>query len=138
MNNISIDEILDLLEKYRKYMDETQLARLYGLFPDEPVTAAEDNEETDLLVELKSLIKYVRTIRRKLEKKGDEATAREIKDLIQSSSSLFGMVTKLNETILTQTRLRQVETATITTIQSLPEAQQQAFFALLEANLSEQ
>jgi uncharacterized protein YecE (DUF72 family) len=78
---------------------------------------------------------YLKTFRKQIIAKGDAASTREIKDMIQASTSLFTMLTKMNEDITNQDRLRKIENATVEVVRSLPLKEQERFFVLLEQAL---
>ena len=148
-NGVSIAELIDLLKQYRKYVTSGQLAELTDfvqsfstadtpLYTDEGDLFEKPVENVaDLTKEIQELVNFIKVVRKRVAAKGDTATAREIKDMIQASSSLFTMLTKMNEEITNQNRLRKIEDASIQAIRTLPEEQQQLFFTRLEVLLSE-
>lgn len=140
MKEVSIDDLLDALDTHKKYMSDHQAARLSLMLnqvkhPDE-VNAAAPDALNDLLLEVQAQMAFLKGFREQVMMKGNSASTREVKDMIQASTSLFTMLTKMNEGITNQDRLRKVENATVEVIRTLPAAAQSEFFTALEAALA--
>ena len=139
---VSIDQLLDNLNTHSKYMTEEQVVRLAWILtqlreeaaPTEAPTGGETL--TDLLKEIQEQMTFLKNFRKQIVAKGDTASTREVKDMIQASTSLFTMLTKMNEDITNQDRLRKIENATVNCIKTLPLKVQQKFFADLEEALA--
>lgn len=137
MENASIDELIDLLYGLKPYINAAQSQRLAELTRTQfssPSTSSGDVMDT-LLDEVKLQLDFVIRFRERVTRGGDNVTTRELKDLLQTSSSLFTMLTKMNEEITNQARLRKIENATVEAIRTLPPAEQQRFFQTLEKAL---
>jgi len=142
-DTISLSEILDKLEEFSKYLSEEHLHRLRKLLiahapelvPREDAPATADVLD-DLMLEVNAQMNFVKQLRNNVTS-GGAATTREIKDMVQATSSLFTMLTKMNETVTNQDRLRKIELATLEAVKELPPEAQNAYFDKLEELLSE-
>ena len=138
-SGVAIDELIQILNHHRNYVEPEHLLSLHAFLRSFGQTPADEStgNVSDLRDEIRKLVAYIKTMRERIEDKGELATSREIKDMIQSSSSLFAMLTKLDDEITNQARLRKVEEATLEAIKTLPATARQVFFDVLEEKLSE-
>jgi len=134
MLELSIDQLLGELTTRKKYITEAQNDQLRALVKG-PTTLSGGEALSDLLSEVQAQMTYLKTFRKQIIAKGDAASTREIKDMIQASTSLFTMLTNMNEDITNQDRLRKIENATVEVVRSLPLKEQERFFVLLEQAL---
>lgn len=135
MVETSIDQLLDALDKNKKYITDAQAGRLANIANRTTETASGDSM-ADLLTEVQAQMIYLKTFRKQVTDKGTAASTRELKDMVQASISLYTMFTKMNEAITNQERLRKVESATIEAIRTLSSEVQQKFFTTLEEELA--
>jgi hypothetical protein len=136
MEEMSITQLLDGLERHKKYLTEDHVDRI-ALIIKETIYAPSsgDGVLNDLLKEVQEQMTYLKQFRKQITAKGETATTREVKDMIQASTSLFSMLTKLNDDITNQDRLRKIETATVEVVRTLSGEAQLNFFTLLEEAL---
>jgi hypothetical protein len=138
MDDISIDGLLDLLESHKKYWGAEHVMRLAAMLPGhqpaDEVTGAVILG--NLMEEVQAQMAYLKNFRRSVTAKGNGASSREIKDMIQSSTTLFTMLTKMQMNITNQDRLAKIEEATVSAIRTLSTELQQQFFRDLELALA--
>jgi hypothetical protein len=135
MEEMSIDQLLDKLDTNKKYITDSQASRMANI-ANRTTDLASGDSMGDLLTEVQAQMICLKSFRKRVADRGDAATTRDLKDMIQASTSLFTMLTKMNEGITNQERLRKVEQATIEAIKTLPGANQQVFFSVLEESLA--
>ena len=136
----SVQDAIDFLTTHQKYISKDQmnsLAALTGVAlntsnPLSSVPAPTLPTSSDFVTELSEQLEMVKTLRSAID--GDDP--RQIKDLVSASTTLFSMITKLNEDILNQQRIRKIENATVEAIKSLPEEAREAFYMVLEERFS--
>lgn len=94
----------------------------------------------DIASEINDQIRVVRALRSTIvDEDGslkDGIAPREAKEMISAGSTMLASLMKFHEKVINQDRMRAVETATIDTIKTLPEQQQDDFFAALESALA--
>jgi hypothetical protein len=135
MEEMSIDQLINKLEHNKKYITDTQASRLANIANRTSDGVSKDSMG-DLLSEVQAQMIVLKSFRKRVSDQGNAATTRDLKDMIQASTSLFTMLTKMNEGITNQERLRKVEDATIEAIKTLPSKEQQIFFSTLEKALA--
>ena len=135
MEEMSIDQLIDRLDANKKYITDSQASRMANI-ANRTTDIASGDSMGDLMTEVQSQMICLKAFRKRVSDRGDAATTRDLKDMIQASTSLFTMLTKMNEGITNQERLRKVEQATIEAIKTLPGAEQQIFFSTLEEALA--
>lgn len=133
----SIDELLEALETHKRFMTDAQVYTLAQMVrtmaPEEADPEAlvpADQVMNGLMNEIQQQLQYVTKLRQSITTR--TSSSQEVKNMVQATSSLFTMLTKMNTEITNQDRLRKVELATIEAIKTLPELNQQEFFTELE------
>lgn len=131
METVDLDHHIQVLQDYQKYLSEQHKIRLRTLVTD-PAIAKTGDIMASLREEVQEQMTYVQEFRRRVQQRGEGATTREVKDMLQASTSLFSMLTKMNEEITNQDRLRHIENATVEAIKTLDGKAQSRFFEYLE------
>lgn len=128
----SVQGAIEFLTVNLKYASSEQIEKLRSLV----LTKDEirDDGKFNILSEVQAQMDMVRKLRKRIESSEDLAV-REIRDLVTSSTQLFAMLTKMNNEIVNQDRIRKIEEAVITTIKSLTPEAQDCFFTELEKRL---
>lgn len=154
MEDLSIPEVLDLLEKVKTHLTPEHGEILLSLAKFASRSQPEDAEKPEINVEgvdmmgnlreeIRNQLVFITQLRERIttDSETGQQVAPQIKDLRalqQTTSALFSMYTKLNEEITNQDRLHLIEKATIAAIRDLPGKTQQVFFSALEQLLKEQ
>lgn len=158
----SIELCLDFLENHAKYLTEEHLTRLSALAParieyieattpipeppkqevlgfDSEIDTAELETSGDPMLDLRAQLgeqmKLLQILRQNVAKKASKLSSRDLKDLVNTTNSVFSMLVRLDDTILNQDRARKLEAAVVETVKSLSEDQQAVFFQKFEDNL---
>ena len=126
----SVQDAIDFLAKNQKYISREQLTELSALIPSKILPTLPTS--SDFVSELSEQLEMVKTLRSAID--GDDP--RQIKDLVSASTTLFSMITKLNDDILNQQRIRKIENATVEAIKTLPEESREAFYVALGERFS--
>jgi len=136
----SLDELLEALDTHKRYLTDDQIHRIKDILRTVALDDGDVNADTKaipadkilngLMLEIQHQLEYVTTLRKSVTSRS--STTQEMKNMVQATSSLFTMLTKMNTEISNQDRLRKVELATVAAINTLPEAAQQTFFTELE------
>jgi hypothetical protein len=141
MTDINLGDLITTLEENSKYLSEREIGRLSRITGKEAVSAMISNSTgseifDDLLIEVNSQLAYLKNLRQRVIDR-ENAPVRELKDLMQTTSALFKMLTQMNKDITNQDRLRKIEMATVEAVKTLNVDAQQAFFDELERRLAE-
>ena len=99
----------------------------------------EYSADFDFAEEVGQQIAAVRAMREKvMDPSGqikDEYSARDVKEVLASSTTLLSTLMRFHEKIVSIDRQRAIEQATVEAIRSLPDEQQEKFFSVLEDQL---
>lgn len=143
MADILLSDHIEVLESHAKYLSEPERVRLIellGLTADAVAGLAAPKSNTIfdyLATEIDAQLIFLKSLRERVTSGEEHIDTRQIKDLMQATSSLFKMLTQINKDITNQGRLRKVEMAVVETIKTLNEASQATFFKELETRLAE-
>jgi len=136
----SLDELLEALDTHKRYLSDDQVLRIHDILrsvslDDDSIGADSKAIPADkilngLMQEIQHQLEYVTKLRKSVTSR--TSTTQEMKNMVQATSSLFTMLTKMNTEISNQDRLRKVELATVAAVNILPEDAQNVFFTELE------
>jgi hypothetical protein len=140
VTDLSLDDIIDYLGQYQRYITPDHVSQIKKILrsaegEDHDAQSESSNALDHLLTEVQEQMAFLKTFRERITARGAGSTTREVKDMIQASSTLFTMLTKLNVEITNQARLRKIEDATVEVIKTLDAERQQQFFSQLEEAL---
>ena len=137
-DDINIDEYISAIEVMSDHLTDEHVSRLFCLLQGRAETV-EYGASFDIKEEVQMQIMAVRAMRNAVMPNGKVRpglASREVKEVVTASSTLLNTLMKTHKDVMSFSRSRAIEEAVTTTVRTLPEDQQQAFFAVLEENLS--
>lgn len=110
-----------------------------GLASNDPIETSNLQPTGDMLMDLRAEIlqqmNLLQILRKNVAQKADKLSNRDLKDMVNTTNSLFSMLTRLSTDILSQDRVQKLESAIISTVKTLDVEQQDLFFKTLESDL---
>ena len=139
LEGVAIQDVINYLAQHKKYVTiplRQQLIDVLDLvsliegqkpkyYSDEPV---------DIVEEVQEQLKLVRQIR--LEVSESETKTKDLSDLVRTSNTLFATLTKYNNDIENQEKVKKLERATVSSLSELAPEEQEKFLNELERVLS--
>jgi len=152
MDEINLTQQINTLEAYKQYLTDLEKVRLSQIIgtslsgasaggTSEPsINKKSDSNETIMTYmreEMELQISNLRTMRQRITAQTESPDTKQLKDLTTATTSLYTMFTKMNETMLNQSRIHKIEVAVTKAMKTLPDAAQKTFLKELERLLQQ-
>jgi hypothetical protein len=138
-HDVDLDDHISTIEAMSEELSEEDIARLWAVLAGRADQLVEYGADFDLRKEVQMQILAVRAMRDAIMPGGrmrQGVPAREMKEVVTASSTLLNTLLKTHKDVMSFDRQRAIEEAVITSVRTLSEDQQRAFFAAMEENLS--